>query len=243
VDDADFMRMAIEEAQRCQSEDQRVHPMVGVIVGKGQELLAHGYRGELSPGEHAEYTVLERKLGQKSVAGCTVYTTLEPCTTRNHAKIPCAERLIERKVARVVIGMLDPNPTISGKGQQTLRSANITTDFFRTELMAQVEELNRAFIRSHRANMIPPSVRSLREQPNKEPDSRKLIRDCRFCVGSAKDPYRPTICRICNGDGRVNVEPDCVDCRYCKGSARDPYNPSPCPKCAGMGLVKLRSGG
>jgi NTP pyrophosphatase (non-canonical NTP hydrolase) len=49
----------------------------------------------------------------------------------------------------VVIGMLDPNPDISGKGQMHLRSAAIQTDFFDNVIMSEVEELNRDFIRSH----------------------------------------------------------------------------------------------
>jgi pyrimidine deaminase RibD-like protein len=147
TDDRRFMEIAISEAAKCNAEDTRTRPKVGAVVVKDGEILAKGYRGELAPGEHAEFTVLEQKLKDRSVAGATVYTTLEPCTTRNHPKIPCADRLAERKVSRVVIGMVDPDDRISGKGQKRLRKAGIAIDLFAPDLMAQVEEMNRSFVR------------------------------------------------------------------------------------------------
>jgi pyrimidine deaminase RibD-like protein len=74
-------------------------------------------------------------------------TTREPCTTRNHPKVPCAQRIIDRKVARVVIGMLDPDERICGRGVRRLRKANIEIVMFPSDLMAQVEDRNRDFER------------------------------------------------------------------------------------------------
>lgn len=142
-----FISFAIQEAQRSHSEDGRVHPKVGVVV-RDNKILVSAHRGEIR-GNHAEFIALEKKLKNTSLVGATVYTTLEPCTDRNHPKIPCAKRLVEHKVARVVIGMLDPNPKISGKGQQLLRNANIAIELFPEDLMKEVEALNRDFIRSH----------------------------------------------------------------------------------------------
>jgi pyrimidine deaminase RibD-like protein len=146
-DDRKFAQLAIDVARKSISEsDGRPHPNVGAVVVKNGQLLSTAYRGEAAK-NHAEFIALEKKLPDSAVAGATIYTTLEPCTTRNHPKIPCAERLIERKVARVVIGMLDPDPRITGRGQRRLRSANIITDFFPHDLMTEVEELNREFTR------------------------------------------------------------------------------------------------
>jgi pyrimidine deaminase RibD-like protein len=149
-DDRRFARLAIEEARKSVPEDGRVHPKVGVVVVKDGRVLAMAHRGEF-PQCHAEFIAMEKKLPDLSLAGATVYATLEPCTSRNHPKVPCAVRLTERKVARVVIGMLDPDDRISGRGQRTLRKAGIVTDFFDHDLMTEIEELNRDFMREKEA--------------------------------------------------------------------------------------------
>lgn len=148
-DDRRFAEIAIEEARKSVSEDGKAHPKVGAVIVKDGKVVSRAHRGE-DPKCHAEYIALENKLPDDLIAGATVYTTLEPCTTRNHPKIPCAKRLIERKVARVVIGMLDPNPEICGRGDQLLNEANVETQFFPRDLRAQVEELNREFIREQK---------------------------------------------------------------------------------------------
>jgi len=123
------------------------------VVVKDGKVLTKAHRGEHpKPKSHAEYIALEEKLSDDLVAGSTVYTTLEPCTTRKHPKIPCARRIIERRVACVVIGMLDPNPDISGKGWQLLREAGIKIRVFDDDLMQICEEMNREFIRAHKEN-------------------------------------------------------------------------------------------
>jgi pyrimidine deaminase RibD-like protein len=116
------------------------------VVVKDGRILATAHRGEI-PQCHAEFIALEKKLTDVVLLGATVYTTLEPCTSRNHPKIPCAIRLAERKVSRVVIGMLDPDDRISGRGQRALRKAGIATELFPHDLMGEVEELNRDFMR------------------------------------------------------------------------------------------------
>jgi pyrimidine deaminase RibD-like protein len=146
-DDRKFARLAIDEARKSVSEnDGRPHPWVGAVVVKDGKVLSSAHRGEV-PGNHAEFTALERNLSDVAVAGATVYATLEPCTTRNRPKIPCADRLIERRVKRVVIGMLDPDDRIRGKGQRKLSNAGIETALFPHDLAMEVEELNRDFTR------------------------------------------------------------------------------------------------
>jgi pyrimidine deaminase RibD-like protein len=81
----EFTRIAIAEARKSQPEDSRVHPRVGVVVVKDGVVLEKAHRGERA-GCHAEFIALEEKLDEAALVGATIYTTLEPCTSRSHPK-------------------------------------------------------------------------------------------------------------------------------------------------------------
>src|SRR5262249_34882323 len=135
-------QLATKMARDSKQEPGRTPIFVGAVAVKDGELLGQASRAEK---DHAEYVLLEKELKDNPLAGATIFTTLEPCTKRGPNKIPCAQRLIERKVKKVFIGNLDPNPDIQGKGQLLLRQHNVEVESFPPDLQAELEDLNREF--------------------------------------------------------------------------------------------------
>src|SRR3954451_14133944 len=101
------------------------NPMVGCVIVKDGRIIGEGYHKRFG-GPHAEPNALASCT--ESPQGATAYVTLEPCCHSNKKTPPCAPKLIEAKIARVVIGCLDPNPDVNGKGVAMLRNAGIRVD-------------------------------------------------------------------------------------------------------------------
>jgi diaminohydroxyphosphoribosylaminopyrimidine deaminase/5-amino-6-(5-phosphoribosylamino)uracil reductase len=118
--------------------------MVGCVIVKDGRVIGEGWHEQFG-GPHAEPNALASCT--ESPEGATVYVTLEPCCHTNKKTPPCTPRLIEAKVARVVIGCLDPNPEVNGKGVAMLREAGIRVDPAPKEIEAEARQLIAAFIK------------------------------------------------------------------------------------------------
>src|SRR5947209_8575501 len=122
--DQSFMRRAIRLAMNGRGRVEP-NPMVGCVIVKAGRVIGEGYHQEFG-GAHAEPNALANCT--ESPAGATAYVTLEPCCHLNKKTPPCVPRLIEAKLARVVIGCVDPNPEVAGRGARQLQEAGITVD-------------------------------------------------------------------------------------------------------------------
>lgn len=123
-----FMKRAFELAKQGVGWTAP-NPLVGAVVVKNGRVIGEGYHrkyGEL----HAERNALAACT--EDPAGATLYVTLEPCC--HYGKTPpCTEIIIEKKIAKVVIGSRDPNPKVAGKGARILREhgINVVEDYMR----------------------------------------------------------------------------------------------------------------
>ena len=139
-EDIEYMRRAMELAERGVGFTNP-NPMVGAVIVKGGKVIGEGWHERC--GEwHAERKAF--KNCPVPAEGATMYVTLEPCC--HYGKTPpCTEAIIEHGIARVVVGMEDPNPLVAGKGIALLREAGI-------EVVCGVEEealreQNRVFLK------------------------------------------------------------------------------------------------
>ena len=121
------------------------NPVVG--AGRVNDGAVVGEGWHQRPGEaHAEVIAL-RGAGDRARAA-TLYVTLEPCS--HHGRTPpCADALIDAGVARVVVGVVDPNPEVSGAGIARLREAGIEVDVADGELARQARRQLAGYLSVH----------------------------------------------------------------------------------------------
>ncbi|MEH2169301.1 MAG: bifunctional diaminohydroxyphosphoribosylaminopyrimidine deaminase/5-amino-6-(5-phosphoribosylamino)uracil reductase RibD [Nostoc sp.] len=137
--DSRMMLRCLELARRALGRTSP-NPLVGAVIVKDGEIVGEGFHPRAGE-PHAEVFAL-KAAGDRS-RGATIYVSLEPCNHYGRTP-PCSEGLIKAGVAKVVVGMVDPNPLVAGGGIARLRAAGI-------EVLVGVEEeacrqLNEAFV-------------------------------------------------------------------------------------------------
>jgi diaminohydroxyphosphoribosylaminopyrimidine deaminase/5-amino-6-(5-phosphoribosylamino)uracil reductase len=126
--DSRMMQRCLELAKRATGRTSP-NPLVGAVIVKDGEIIGEGFHPRAGE-PHAEVFAL--KAAGTAARGATIYVSLEPCNHYGRTP-PCSQALIAAGVAKVVVGMVDPNPLVAGGGIARLRAAGI-------EVVAGVEE-------------------------------------------------------------------------------------------------------
>ena len=139
-----FLKRAIDLAHKGKYLT-KPNPMVGCVIVKDNEVIAEGYHMKYGS-NHAEINALEdlnnNNISEAELRQLTLYCTLEPCC--HHGKTgPCTDAIIRSGIKKVVIGIKDPNPKVSGSGIKQLEDNGIEvlSGFFEEELI----KLNKHF--------------------------------------------------------------------------------------------------
>ena len=151
MDARQYMQQAIEVMLQSIQEPRqdKVSPKVGAIIIKPDGQIDTAFRGELREGDHAEFTLLERKNRNIRLDGSILFATLEPCApgARKHPKLSCAERIVNARIKKVWIGIEDPDPTVDRKGIMYLINNGVEVEMFDADLQKEIRNANQQFIK------------------------------------------------------------------------------------------------
>ena len=148
----EYMKMAVAVMKASlmgSRKDGKPCPKVGaVLVSPDGKFTVKAFRGELREGDHAEYTLLERKNRDKDLTGHYLFATLEPCApgARRNPKLGCAERIVNARIAKVWIGIENPDPTVDRKGILYLQENGVEVEMFDEEYQDEIRKENEEFL-------------------------------------------------------------------------------------------------
>mgnify|MGYP001168649724 CR=1 FL=1 len=116
-----YIRRAIRLAAKARGMTSP-NPMVGAVIVKNGEVISEDFHRK--PGtSHAEALAIEK--AGKNAKGSTLYVSLEPCCHTEKRTPPCTKAIINAGIKKVIIGMRDPNPKVSGRGIMDLQKAGV----------------------------------------------------------------------------------------------------------------------
>lgn len=147
-----LMELAIKTMRQSVSEprkDGKASPRVGAVLVKPDGSIDTACRGELRHGDHAEFTLLERKNRHNRLDGSILFATLEPCApdSRHPPKMSCTERIALSRIKEVWVGIEDPDPKVDRKGIKFLQDAGIKVHMFDRDLQEVIRAANKDFLK------------------------------------------------------------------------------------------------
>lgn len=149
--DAEWMRIALLEAQKGVGKTAP-NPPVGAVIVKNGELLGSGWHRKAGA-PHAEVDAIRAASathGSEAIKGATAYITLEPCSTAGRTPA-CTSGLIGAGISRVVYACQDPNPRHAGAADDILRQAGI--EVLSGVLQEPCEKILRPFFKVQRTGL------------------------------------------------------------------------------------------
>ena len=135
-DDRDLFLRALALAARG-GRSTAPNPRVGAVLARDGRVVAEDWHRRAGE-PHAEALALDR--AGPAARGATLYVTLEPCSHEGRTPA-CARRIVEAGVARVVVGLVDPDPRVRGTGIRILEDAGIEVRLVEEDLRSRAEEL------------------------------------------------------------------------------------------------------
>jgi diaminohydroxyphosphoribosylaminopyrimidine deaminase/5-amino-6-(5-phosphoribosylamino)uracil reductase len=120
------------------------NPLAGCVIVKNRKIVAEGFHKRFGS-HHAEVNAINSALKNGvNLKGAQLYVNLEPCSHFGKTP-PCVDKIIKYKISKVIIGIKDPNPLVSGRGVKKLRrnGVKVKLDILENEC----RELNRFFLK------------------------------------------------------------------------------------------------
>jgi pyrimidine deaminase RibD-like protein len=140
-DDLFWLREAIEISRSCPPSDT-AFSVGAVIVGDDAQVISTGYSREGNVHDHAEEVAINKLAAQDPrLPASTIYSTLEPCSTRASRPRTCSELIIAAGISRVVLAWREPAIFVDCEGVELLRSAGLEVVEF-PELADKVRQIN-----------------------------------------------------------------------------------------------------
>lgn len=214
--DAEHMTLALALAEKG-AGFVSPNPMVGAVVVKDGQVVGKGFHQAVGKA-HAEVNALN-DAGEKAV-GATLYVTLEPCNHTGRTP-PCTEKILRSGIKKVVVAMSDPNPHVTGGGNERLAAEGIEVVTGVCE--ARAAKLNECFIKFIRTGL-PFVVLKCASTL----DGRIATRtgDARWVTGPASRAFvhrlRHALDAILVGVGTVTADDPRLTTRLEKETGRDP---------------------
>jgi diaminohydroxyphosphoribosylaminopyrimidine deaminase/5-amino-6-(5-phosphoribosylamino)uracil reductase len=148
--DEEWLREAVELSRRCPPTTSAYCVGAIVVAADGTE-LARGYSRDTDPHVHAEESALARLANESTVdaTGATIYTSMEPCSTRRSRPRTCTELIIAAGIRRVVFALREPPVFVECHGIELLQQAGVEMIEL-PDLAGEVRAINRQVLGGQR---------------------------------------------------------------------------------------------